>query len=195
LPTALNLWAAGLDVRTHCNDPYRPQQNGVVERTQRTTEGWVDPPRCENIAHLRECVAKEDYIQREVYPSIAGRSRRQAYPGLLNSGRGYALCWEEVYWDLDKALAVLGGYRVRRKVNSQGKVSVYDWLVAVGKEQAGRWLEVQFGTGTGEWVVSEADGTEVRRCGAPQLTTANIRGLGIARVRRRANQGSGPPQG
>jgi hypothetical protein len=189
LPTALNLWSAGLDVRTHGNDPYQPQQNGVVERTQQTTEKWVDPEQCRHLADLRERVAQEDYIQREVYPAIAGQSRRQAYPGLLHSSRGYTRGWEEVCWDLEKALVWLGEHRVRRKVNRQGKVSVYDWGLAVGPEHAGQWLEVQFGVQTGEWVLSQAEETLLRRCAAPQLTRENIRALRVARSRRQQHEG------
>jgi hypothetical protein len=36
LPSELSLWSAGLGVPMHGDDPYRPQQNGVVESTQGT---------------------------------------------------------------------------------------------------------------------------------------------------------------
>jgi hypothetical protein len=181
LPTSLSLWAAGLGVQTHWNDPYQPQQNGVVERSQGTSERWAEPGACRDVGQLRQRVAEEDWIQREVYPAIEGQSRRAAYPALLHSGRGYSRGWEELVWDLDEALAFLARYRVRRKVNRQGKVSVYDRGVAVGSEYAGGWAFVRLDPQAREWVIANKEGAELRRRPAPQLTREAIVGLGVSR--------------
>jgi transposase InsO family protein len=132
LPSCLSLWAAGLGIDMHWNDPYRPQQNGVAESTQGTTQRWAEPGQCANFAELCRRVAQEDRIQREVYPAIDGQSRLAAYPFLLHSGRGYSRTWEKYGWDLQAALALLANYQVRRKVNQGGQVSLYNRQIQAG---------------------------------------------------------------
>jgi hypothetical protein len=181
LPSELSLWLAGLGVRVHWNDPYRPQQNGVVERSQGTTRRWVDPAGCGGIEELRRRVEHEDRIQRDVYPAIDGGSRRQAYPGLLHTGRGYCEGWEKFVWDVREALRFLGRYRVRRKVSRRGQVSLYHRLTQVSPEHAGRWVYAQMDAQTVEWVISDAEGKELRRRPAPQFTAEAIVALDVAR--------------
>src|SRR5262249_53568051 len=42
LPTDLVLWLAGLAVAVRANPPRRPQDNGVVERSQGTGKRWAE---------------------------------------------------------------------------------------------------------------------------------------------------------
>jgi transposase InsO family protein len=181
LPSGLSLWAAGLGVPMHFNDPYCPQQNGVVESTQGTSQRWVEPGACGNIEELARRVQQEDYIQRERYPAINGMSRRDAYPGLLHTGRGYCLGWEKIVWDVREALRFLGRYRVRRKVSKRGQVSLYHRLVQLSPEYGGEWVYVQLDPEAVEWVISDVQGKELRRRPAPQFTAEAIMDLDVAR--------------
>ena len=165
----------------HFNDPYCPEQNGVIESTQGTSQRWVEPERCANFAELCRRVEEEDVNQRERYPAIDGKSRREAYRfGLQRSGRGYTRKWEEWTWDLAEALAFLGRFRVRRKVSCVGQVSLYHRLVrAVSQKQAaagyaGRFVEVGFEASTSQWVVRDTQGQELNRVDAPQFTQQAI---------------------
>ena len=45
LPTGLEFWLAGLEVEVQANPPRRPQDNGVVERSQGTGKRWSEPHR------------------------------------------------------------------------------------------------------------------------------------------------------
>jgi hypothetical protein len=179
LPTVYGLWLAGLGVQMVWNEPYRPQQNGVVERSQGVTQSWVEPGKCANLEELRRRVQHEDYIQRERYPAIDGKSRREAYPFLLHSGRGYCLTWEKMVWELSDALGLLGRYQVRRKVSKRGQVSAYHRLIQVGSQYAEQWVYLRMDAQTGEWVISDVAGKEVRRRPAPQFTAAAIVGLSL----------------
>jgi len=164
----------------HWNDPYRPEQNGVVERSQGTSQRWVDPGSCANIEELRRRVQEEDYIQRERYPSSNGMSRRQAYPGLLHSGRGYCLLWEKQVWELNEALAFLGRYQVRRKVSKRGQVSAYHRLIQVGQQYGESWVYLALDGATREWVIRDVAGSELRRRPAPQFTAEAMVSLSVA---------------
>jgi hypothetical protein len=180
LPAGLTLWLAGIGVGVHCNQPRKPQQNAVVERSQGVSQQWVEPARCSCLAELCRRVQEEDWVQRERYPAIGGRSRREAYPGLLHSGRGYSLTWEQSAWDLTDALRLLAEYPIRRKVSRRGQVSVYHRLVEVGREHGGTLVRVQIDPTTAEWVIRAADGSVLRRRPAPQLTRETIVGLQVA---------------
>jgi hypothetical protein len=181
LPSALSVWLAGLGVGMHWNDPRRPEQNGVVERSQGTSQRWVEPAGCADLDELRRRLSEEDRIQREVYPAIDGQSRRQAYPWLLHSGRGYCRLWEARVWDLAEALRFVAGYRVRRKVSRRGQVSVYHRLVQVGAEYGGAWVYVQLDADRVEWVLSAVAGHELRRRPAAGLTAEAILALAAGR--------------
>jgi hypothetical protein len=186
LPSALSLWLAGLGVRMHFNDPYCPEQNGVIESTQGVSQRWVEPGRCANFQELCQRVQKEDINQRERYPAIAGQSRWQAYPSLLHSSRGYSRFWEEWVWDLGEALGLLERFRVRRKVSCVGQVSVYHRLLrAVSIEQAkagyaGCWVEVGFDAARREWVIGSMQGEPLARHPATQFSREAITTLQVS---------------
>jgi hypothetical protein len=181
LPTALALWSAGLGVPIHRNAPRRPQRNGVVERSQGTSKRWAAPEDCADIEELRRRLEEEDRVQREEYPAIDGHSRRQAYPWLLHSGRGYCPGWEGQVWDLGEALRWLGRYRVRRKVSRRGQVSLYHRLVEVGRAHGGAQVYVRMDALAAEWVISDTEGHELRRRPAPQFTREAVMALDLAR--------------
>ena len=82
LPTALALWLIGLGIGVIWNPARRPQDNGVVERSQGTGKRWAEPPTCADAAELQRRIDDLDGIQREEYPSIGGMSRLEAFPGL-----------------------------------------------------------------------------------------------------------------
>jgi hypothetical protein len=177
LPSALALWLAGLAVAIHYNAPHRPQHNGVVERSQGTSQRWAEPERCASIDELRERLLREDHVQREEYPAIDGKSRRAAWPALLHSGRGYSRGFEGLMWDLRQALGLLARHRVRRKVSLRGQVSLYHRLIEAGRACGGSWVWVQMDAETAQWVLSDAEGKELRRRPAPQFTREAIMAL------------------
>lgn len=181
LPSALSLWLAGLAVDIHWNEPYRPQQNGVVESTQGTTQRWVEPGQCGDFAELCRRVAEEDRIQREVYPAVEGQSRRAAYPFLAHSGRGYSRTWEKYGWDLSAALQLLASYQVRRTVRKRGQVTLYNRPIEVGEAYARSEVDVQLDAATVQWVISDLQGQEIRRRPAVGLTEEAVRTLEIAK--------------
>src|SRR5262249_42654876 len=110
-----------------------------------------------------------------------GQSRMAVYPALWHSGRGYGgVLWESVCWDLDQALAVLARYRVRRKVDSSGDVSLYDQRYRVEPALAGEVVLVRFEAKSACWLFERA-GQEVCRRKVRELTTEGICGLRLSR--------------
>ena len=67
LPTPFALWLIGLGIEVIWNPPRRPQDNGVVERSQGVASNWAEPDRCRNAAELQRRLNEEDRVQRESY--------------------------------------------------------------------------------------------------------------------------------
>jgi hypothetical protein len=184
LPTDLACWLAGLGVGLVPNPPRRPQDNGVVERYQGVGKSWGEPHRCRSAAELQRRMDELDRWQRDLYPTGDGRPRSERYPELKHSGRHYTPAREAAMWDLRRAWTWVGQHLVRRLVDSQGKVSLYNRPYTVGLKWIGQEIWVGFDPERGEWMFQDEDGREIRRQAAPELSAERIRGLDVTNRRR-----------
>jgi hypothetical protein len=184
LPTDLVCWLAGLGVAVTDNPPRRPQANGVVERFQGVGKMWAEPDRCRTIRELQRRLDELDRWQRELYPVVDVRGRLEAYPGLRHSGRAYDSAWEAAHWDLQRVWDLMASYLVPRRVDSQGKVSVYNRPHSVGPIWSGRTIWVGFDPVQGSWVFQDERGHEIRRQAATELEAASIRALRVTNRRQ-----------
>jgi hypothetical protein len=184
LPTDLACWRAGVGVGLLINPPRRPQANGVIERYQGVGKSWGEPHRCGSVAELQRRMDELDRWQRDLYPTVAGRPRREVFPGLKHSGRRYTPAREKALWDLGRAWAWVGGHLVRRLVDSQGKVSLYNRPYTVGLKWRGREIWVGFDAERGEWMFQDEDGREIRRQAASELSAERILALNVTNRRR-----------
>jgi hypothetical protein len=82
------LWRIGLGVAVDWNPPRRPQDNGVIERSQGTGKRWAEPSACASVAALQRHLEEMDDIQRRDYPSVRGRSRLGGVPATGSLGPG-----------------------------------------------------------------------------------------------------------
>jgi hypothetical protein len=180
LPTALSLWLVGLGVQVHWNEPRRPQQNAKVERSQGTGSRWAEPWTSSTVAELPTRFDREDQVQRALYPSQpGGRSRLAAYPALFQVQQRYTRTWERRHWDLHRAVQHLAEYQAVRKVSTAGHVGLYDHAYYVGRAYAGQAVYVQLNPDTVEWMISDAEGREVRKHAAQQITRARLLALNL----------------
>jgi hypothetical protein len=185
LPTDLALWLLGLGVEVVWNPPRRPQDNGVVERSQGTGKRWAEPLRCRDPDDLQQRINELDRIQRERYPGPGGKSRLDAFPALAHSGRSYAPEREAPRWDLDPVLAHLGRYTVSRTVDGSGTISLYNRNRYVGAALSGRRVSITLDPGALQWVVASRDGVCYHRLPAPELNREAVLGLGVSHRRIR----------
>jgi hypothetical protein len=184
LPTPFALWLVGLGVRLHWNDPCCPQQNPKIERSQGTGKRWGEPGRCHSVAELQANLDEADRIQREDYPTLAGPSRLELFPGLRQSGRPYTLAWEERTWSLPLVEAHLAEYVAIRKVDATGHVTVYDHGRYVGKQYAQQYVQVQYDPDGHQWLISDQEGREIRRHVAPEISREEIFKLTFRKKRK-----------
>jgi len=182
-PTDLALWLIGLGVDMIWNPPRRPQDNGVVERSQGTGKRWGEPHTCRDADELQHRLDNLDRIQREVYPSIHGRSRQEAFPQLQQRPRTFSPGWEKRAWSLALVLDHLADYSVPRRVDRKGQVSVYNRNHYVGKHYCGQTLYVTLDPVDGEWVFATPEGVQLRRKGAAEITRERIVKLQVSHHR------------
>jgi len=185
LPTALVLWLAGLGVAVCANPPRRPQDNGVVERSQGTGKRWADPLRTHSVVELQRVIDRMDRIQREVYPYRNGESRWQVYPELFHSGRCYDPGDEPRVWNVSAAYALLSNNVVARRVDSSGCVSVYNRNHYFGKRYAGGMGYVGFDPQRQRWLLFDDTGHLRNEREADELSAANILALRVTHHRER----------
>jgi hypothetical protein len=180
LPTALALWLAGLGAGLVFNPPRRPRDNGVVERSHGVTAGWAEPGTCRDAGELQARVDDFDRLQREEYPVHGGRTRRDLFGDLWQARRPYTREAEAGQWQAGLARAYLGGRVARRRVDAQGKVTVYARPYHVGVVHSGREALVQYDPGEGAWVFSDRHGVQWCRRAAEQITPERILALDIS---------------
>ena len=185
LPTDLALWLIGLGVAVDWNPPRRPQDNGVVERSQGTAKRWAEPSACASAAELQRRLEEMDDVQRREYPSVRGRSRLEAFPKLAHSGRAYSRAWERKDWSLAAVTAHLAGYVVRRRVDRCGLVSLYNRNHYIGVIHSGKDVFIMFDPGCLEWIIADAEGRHLRRQPADEICPERIIGLTVTNRRRR----------
>jgi hypothetical protein len=190
LPTELAMWLIGLGVEVLWNPPRKPQDNGVVERSQGTGKRWAEPHTCQDADELERRLAERDAIQREEYPSIKGRSRMEAFPALKHSGRAYRPESEAAAWNLTRVLSHLAGYVLTRRVDRCGTLWLLNRTRYVGTALAGKDVFITLDPLTTEWVFAGADKTEYRRQKAEELTADRIQALDVSNHRDR----HGPPR-
>jgi hypothetical protein len=174
MPTALQLWAAGMAVSTHHNDPCRPQQNGVVEKSQGTNKRWAEPNTCDSAEQLQQRSDEAARRQRERYPYRKGESRLAVFPQLQHSGRRYSRGWEEENWSLELAEAVLAEVVEYRRVDRSGCVSLYSRNVYVGKSWAQSTVWVRYDPQGHRWMFSDKDGRLLNHQTAPEICRDRI---------------------
>jgi hypothetical protein len=177
LPTPLALWLIGLGVGVIWNPPRRPQDNGVVERSQGVACNWAEPDRCRDVAELQRRLDEEDRVQRESYPHASFRSRLEAYPNLRYSGRSYSAAWERANWSWPSVLNQLAGEMMSRRVDCSGKIGLYHEKLYVGTVIRGRDVMLHFDADSTTWVISDRHGVELCRRPLTQFDAASLRNL------------------
>jgi hypothetical protein len=181
LPPDLALWVIGLGIDIIWNQARRPQENGVVERSQGTGKRWAEPFACETTKQLQRNIDRMDTIQRQAYPIAGVKSRLELYPELKHSGRRYTRRWERQHWDFNRVVDHLAGYAVPRHVGNSGRVSVYNRSYYVGIVHKGKAVLVMFDPDTHEWIFADDDGHQLNRQTAKEIIQRNILKLQVTR--------------
>jgi hypothetical protein len=179
LPTDLALWVIGLDVAMWWNPPRRPQDNGVVERSQGTAKRWGEPHTAADAGELQSRLDALDELQRSQYPYYQEQSRMQCYASLAHSGRLYQREAETRLWDWQRVAAHLGGYCVSRKVDQKGQISIYNRNHYVGTKHRQQRVWLLFNAETCEWVIANEHNQILKETAAEEVRAERILALDV----------------
>ena len=182
-PTDLSLWLIGMGVAMHWNNPKRPQENGVVERSQGTSNRWCEPWTCSTPEELQKVADRMDRMYREVYPYRERLSRMDYFPGLKHSSRPYDRESEATLWNWPRVTEHLSSYVVTRRVDRSGMVSLYNRGHYVGTMHKGKEVYAMFDPIENEWVFADRDGRQLRRQPAEELCPDRVMNLEVTHRR------------
>jgi hypothetical protein len=147
LPGRLTLWLVGLGVGHRLIPVRRPQHNGAVERFH----GGVEHSWRGEDGGLAALIA------------VWNAER----PPLSEGHRPYG---GRTAFDLGRVWELLGHTRVTRRVNRQGKLSLWDRTVWVGTRAAGQTVTVTFDPTARQAIIRDAHEQVLRQTTLPWLT-------------------------
>jgi hypothetical protein len=182
-PTALSLWLIGLGITMHWNNARRPQENGVVERSQGTSNRWCEPWTCATPEELQRRLERMDRLHREVYPYRERLSRMDYFTGLKQSGRPYDRHSESQLWQWSRVAEHLSTYVLVRRVDQSGLVSLYNRGRYVGSIHKGKKVYVMYDPDLSEWVFADREGRQLRRQPADELNQERVMNLDVTHRR------------
>lgn len=184
VPSALALWLVGLGVLPVYGRPARSTDNAVVERSHGVLAAWVEPARCADFASLQSRVTWAVHTQRERYHAVNGQPRVEAFPDLLTNPRPYALDMEATLWQMERVKGYLSQFVFRRKVEPNGRVTLFANSYTVGRAYSRSHVTLQLNAESGEWVVQDEHGQELRRLPAHELDEQCIQQLQLGKRRK-----------
>jgi hypothetical protein len=179
-PTDLSLWVLGLGLAMHWNNPRSPEENGVVERSQGTSNRWCEPWTCATPEELQDRLGRMDRLDRESDPYREGLSRMAFFPALTHSGRPYDPALESESWQWSRVAGHLATYVVTRRVDSAGHVSLYNRCRYVGRIHQGKQVYVMYDPNRNEWVFADGDGHQLRSMPAEELSRQSVMDLKVS---------------
>jgi hypothetical protein len=183
LPTDLALWLLGLGIDLWWNRPRRPQDNGVVERSQGTGKRWGESPTCPNPPEFQKRLDELDRLQRERYAYKKQKSRSEWHPDLRHSGRAYTADWEQQNWNWERMATHLSGYCVERHVDQKGQISIYNRNHYVGVPHRNKTVWVMFDAETCQWAVANEHGQILKEIKAEEVRSPRVRALEVTHRR------------
>jgi hypothetical protein len=186
LPSAMGLWLVGLGIELIYGRPAHSTDNAVVERSHGVLANWVEPEQCADFADCQQRCAWAEQTQRARYRLANGQTRIQAYPELYANTRGYDGSQEadSRQWSRDIVRQYLSGFSFQRKVEKNGRITLFANNYSVGASYARRYVEIHFDEITDCWVMCDEFGHELRRHPAKELTYTQISQLQLAKRRR-----------
>ena len=183
LPPELALWLIGLGVGVIWNPAGQPTCNPKVVRCNGLTQQWGELHRCADRAGAAAVLAEVARIQREEYPAIRGRTRLEVFPQLKAPRRAYRRSQEAALWDLSRVDAFLAQGCWKRRVDCNGRISIYGHGRSVGRAWAHQEVGLRFEASSRCWMACDQAGELIKPIPATELTRERIMALAVSRRR------------
>lgn len=184
LPSAMGLWLVGLGIGLIYGRPARSTDNAMVERSHGVLAQWLEAHSCADFATCQQRLNWAVHTQRERYRLDNGQTRIQKYPDLYANPRGYKQQQDSQLWSRYRVRQYLSGFSFQRKVEKNGRITLFANNYSVGQQYARRYVEVHFDDVTDQWVICDEYGEELRRHPVKALSYELISQLRLAKRRR-----------
>lgn len=184
LPSAFGLWLVGLGIEVVYGRPGRATDNGVVERDQGVLAQWVEPHQCADVQACQRQLNWASHTQRERYRLPGHLTRAAAYPQLYHNRRRYSPDSDAQQWRLGRVAHYLAQFVFQRKVEANGRISLFSNTYSIGRAYARQIVEVRLDAARREWVFSDDSHQSIRRHPAKELSYAQITQFQLAKSRR-----------
>lgn len=179
----LALWLIGLGIQIIFNRPRRPTDNAKVERMQQTTKNWADITKAANGAALQHQLDEALINQRAYYKvrRLAGKTRLQAFPQIINNPRLYLndLEFELELFDTTKVYQAIAKWQFVRQLSKSGQFSLYNQIYYVDYKRAKTYVIIKLNIDNLEWTIVDTNGNNLRSIKAKNFDLENILNLTI----------------
>lgn len=192
LPSAMGLWLVGLGIHLIYGRPARSTDNAVVERSHGVLDNWLEAHKCVNFTACEASLAWAVHTQRERYRVAKGQTRVQKHLDLYANPRGYDPQHDSQLWSRYRVRQYLSGFSFQRKVEKNGRISLFANNYSIASKYAGRSVEVHFDDGIDYWIICDEYGKELRRHPAKELNYEQISQLRLAKRRRKSAKAMSP---
>jgi hypothetical protein len=179
-PSWFTLWLVGLGIEHRLIQ--RVIQNGSVERSHRTVDKqMLSGAACPDWPAFHAHIAAELVRLNERLPSRAKACRGQipllAHPEAQTPRRPYCPECEAQLFEMQRVYTYLGRGRWVRHASTHGQLSFADLIWNAGRSYEGQKVVVTFTPDSHEFVISTADGAEIKRMSGAWVSETAIRGL------------------
>jgi transposase InsO family protein len=181
-PSLFSLWLVGLGVLHVTSRPYRPTDQGSIERNHRTLGdfAWKDQT-FEQVTDLQKTLDEHQLRYNQEFPSQAahcdGCPPLVAFPGARSTGRPYHPAQEWDAFRLEWVDAYLAQFVWTRPVMPNGVVNLGNHPYSVGRKFQGQRVSIQFLPATRSFRFQSPDGTEIKVVPALGLAKEDILGF------------------
>jgi hypothetical protein len=165
----------------------RPRQstdNAIVERDHGVLAQWVEPQQCADFEACQRQVAWAAHTQRERYRSPHGYTRAQTFPDLFSNPHLYAPQDDPQRWQQARVAHYLSRFIFQRKVEINGRVTLFANTYSLGKAYARQTIQITFDPDTYEWCFSDEQAHLIRRHPTKEVFYESISQLRLAKRRR-----------
>lgn len=180
LPSAMGLWLVGIGIDLIYGRPARSTDNAVVERSHGVLDQWIEAHKCDDFTVCEQQLAWAVHTQRERYRVDKGQTRIQKHPDLYANPRGYEPQQDSLLWSRYRVRHYLSGFSFQRKVEKNGRITLFANSYYLSRDYARRYVEVHFDHLTEHWVICD----EFGRHPAKELRYELISQLRLAKRRR-----------
>lgn len=181
-PSLFTLWLVGLGIRHVTSRPYRPTDQGAIERHHRTLAdfAWKDQV-FEQVHPLQVALDFHQQRYNADYPSeamhCAGQPPLVAFPYARSSGRPYHPAQEWDLFRLERVDAYLATFVWTRSVMTNGRVNIGNHYYQLGLKLKGQPVSIRFLPASRSLGFQTVDGTTLKELPVLGLEQQDIIGF------------------